>query len=64
MPGLVPGTHILSATKQGVGGGDTPGTKCPGAAMTTGYHDIYCSAVSTSLTQYEVPTGITSSLKS
>jgi hypothetical protein len=34
MPGLVPGTHVFRATKQGVGGRDTPGTKCPGAAMT------------------------------
>jgi hypothetical protein len=34
MPGLVPGTHVFRATKQGVCGRDTPGTKCPGAAMT------------------------------
>ena len=34
MPGLVPGTHVFLATKQDVGGRDTPGTKCPGAAMT------------------------------
>jgi hypothetical protein len=31
MPGLVPGTHAFRATKQGVDGRDTPGTKCPGA---------------------------------
>jgi len=31
MPGLVPGTHVFRATKQGVGGRDIPGTKCPGA---------------------------------
>jgi hypothetical protein len=35
MPGLVPGTHVLLAAKQGMGGRAAPGTKCPGAAMTT-----------------------------
>jgi len=33
MPGLVPGIHVF-ARSQGVDGRDTPGTKCPGAAMT------------------------------
>jgi hypothetical protein len=37
MPGLVPGTHaLLAAPKKNVGGRDTPGTRCPGAAMTRG----------------------------
>jgi hypothetical protein len=35
MPGLVPGIHVLkSSTNKDVDGRDTPGTKCPGAAMT------------------------------
>jgi hypothetical protein len=36
MPGLVPGIHVLRLlTNKDVDGWDTPGTKCPGAAMTT-----------------------------
>jgi hypothetical protein len=37
MPGLVPGIHVLKNTAgvKDVDGRDTPGTKCPGAAMTT-----------------------------
>src|SRR5262249_61982343 len=35
MPGLVPGPNVCEPTnKEDVDGRDTPGTKCPGAAMT------------------------------
>jgi hypothetical protein len=30
MPGLVPGTHVFRATKQGVGGRDKPGNDALG----------------------------------
>jgi hypothetical protein len=33
MPGLVPGIHVWETNKD-VDRRDTPGTKCPGAAMT------------------------------
>jgi hypothetical protein len=35
MPGLVPGTHVFRATKQGVGGRDKPGHDALGDSMQT-----------------------------
>jgi hypothetical protein len=53
MPGPVPGIHVLNSKKQeDVDGRDTPGTKCPGAAMTqTGYATPCCLNQACSLDQ-------------
>jgi hypothetical protein len=37
MPGLVPGTHVFRATKQGVGGRDKPGHDALGGSTSSEY---------------------------